>query len=89
MFRLFFQAKDLRDLESSDPEIAESPDPWFQTIEIEDTLDSNIRGYRADRLILEYLDFGTQVVKSRIVSTTTSGHLHKNTIEESRSADPF
>lgn len=58
-------------------------------IEIEDSLDSNIRGCHADRLILEYLDFCTQVVKSRIVSTTTSGYLHKNTIEESRFADPF
>lgn len=86
MFRLLFQTDDPRDFELSDPEIAESPDSWFQTIEMEDScLDSNIRGCHADRLILEYLDFCTQVVKSRIVSTTTSGYLHKNTIEESRS----
>lgn len=89
MFRFLFQGKDLRDFESSNPGIAESPDLWFQMIEIEDSLDSNIRGCYADRLILKYLDFCTQVVKSRIVSTTTSGYLHKNTIEESRSADPF
>lgn len=89
MFRFFFQGEDPRDFESSNPGIAESPDLWFQMIEIEDSLDSNIRGCHADRLILEYLDFCTQVVKSRIVSTTTSGYLHKNTIEESRFADPF
>lgn len=87
--QILVQTEDLGDFESSDPGIAESPDP-FQMIQIEDpSLDSNIRGCHADRLILEYLDFCTQVVKSRIVSTTTSGYLHKNTIEESRFADPF
>jgi len=89
MFRFLLKPKILEIFESSDLGMAESPDP-FQTIEIVDpSSDSNIRGCHADRLILEHLNFCTQVVKSRIVSTTTSGYLHKNTIEESRFADPF